>query len=79
MTVANNVLVVDDDQNLRRSLALVLERSGYQVTTATNAQDAMRALHAGPIDLVFLDIKLPDQNGIALLPKSGDCIQSCQF
>lgn len=69
MTVANNVLVVDDDQNLRRSLALVLERSGYQVTTATNAQDAMRALHAGPIDLVFLDIKLPDQNGIELLPQ----------
>jgi DNA-binding response OmpR family regulator len=69
MTIANNVLIVDDDQNLRRSLALVLERGGYHVITAANAQDAMQALHTEPIDLVFLDIKLPDQNGIALLPQ----------
>ncbi|HLF26300.1 MAG TPA: response regulator transcription factor [Anaerolineae bacterium] len=69
MTATNAILVIDDEPNLRRSLALVLQRAGYQVTTAEDAQAALCALQAGAFDLAFLDIKLPDMNGMELLPQ----------
>lgn len=69
--MANNhsILIIDDEPNLRRSLGLILQRAGYTVTTASNAAEALQLLQAGPYDLAFLDIKLPDQNGLQLLPQ----------
>jgi DNA-binding response OmpR family regulator len=69
--MANNhsVLIIDDEPNLRRSLGLILQRAGYTVTTASNAAEALQLLQAGPFDIAFLDIKLPDKNGIQLLPQ----------
>jgi DNA-binding response OmpR family regulator len=69
--MANNhsILIIDDEPNLRRSLGLILQRAGYTVTTASNAAEALQLLQAGPYDLAFLDIKLPDQSGIQLLPQ----------
>jgi DNA-binding NtrC family response regulator len=66
--LSKSILVVDDDQNLRRSLALILERAGYQVVTAGRACDALDCLEASNYDLVILDIMMPD-NGLTLLPK----------
>jgi DNA-binding response OmpR family regulator len=69
MASTKTILVIDDEANLRRSLALLLQRAGYLVTTAANAQEAEQLLQAGAYDLAFLDIKLPDRNGMALLPE----------
>ena len=66
------ILIIDDEPNLRRSLGLILQRAGYNITTASNASEAIHLLQAGAYDLVFLDIKLPDQNGIQLLPQIRD-------
>jgi len=65
----NTILIIDDEENLRRSLALILVRNDYKVTCAANAQEGLIALNAGPFDLVFLDLKLPDRDGIAILPE----------
>jgi DNA-binding response OmpR family regulator len=69
MGTSHSILIVDDEPNLRRSLGLILQRAGYVITTASNAAEALHVLQAGAFDLTFLDIKLPDQNGIDLLPQ----------
>src|SRR5512136_1462630 len=72
MAINHTILIVDDEPNLRRSLGLILQRAGYFVTTAANAAEAIQLLQAGAYDLTFLDIKLPDQSGIQLLPQIRD-------
>ena len=63
------ILIIDDEPNLRRSLGLILQRAGYSVLTAANAGEALQLLQTGSYDLAFLDLKLPDINGIELLPQ----------
>ena len=69
MGTNHSILIIDDEPNLRRSLGLILQRAGYIITTASSAAEALHLLQAGAYDLTFLDIKLPDQNGIQLLPQ----------
>jgi DNA-binding response OmpR family regulator len=69
MSSSHSILIIDDEPNLRRSLGLILQRAGYAVTTASDAAEALHLLQAGAYDLTFLDIKLPDQNGIQFLPQ----------
>jgi DNA-binding response OmpR family regulator len=69
MTAKASILVVDDEENLRRTLALILQREGYTVMTAASIKEARGCLEAGSYDLVFLDLKLPDASGLTLLPE----------
>ena len=62
------ILIIDDEARLRRSLLLILEVSHYQVTCAENAHDGLQLLQNSTFDLLFLDVKLPDADGISLLP-----------
>jgi DNA-binding response OmpR family regulator len=62
-----SILIVDDEPNLRKSLSLVLERSGYQVTSASCGAEALQYLETQEFHLAFLDIKMPDMDGITLL------------
>jgi DNA-binding response OmpR family regulator len=62
-----SILIVDDEANLRRSLAMILQHAGYQVTAAGDAAEALRYLEAGEFHLAFLDIKMPDMDGMTLL------------
>ncbi len=65
---SRTILIIDDEINLRRSLALILQESGYLVSTAANAAEALQMLTAGAYDLIFLDLQLPDRNGVEVLP-----------
>jgi DNA-binding response OmpR family regulator len=67
MSINQSILVVDDEPNLRKTLALILQRAGYVVTTAGSADEAHQLLRAGAYGLVFLDIKMPDKSGLTLL------------
>jgi len=67
------ILIIDDDPNLCRTLALILTRAGYRVTTATHAHEALQYLQTGAYDLVFLDLKMPDIDGLTLLPEIRRC------
>lgn len=69
MEPTRSILIIDDEANLRRSLSVILQRAGYSVTATACAQDAWLALAAGSFDLVLLDIKMPDANGLELLPQ----------
>ena len=62
-----SILIVDDEINLRRTLSLILQRANHQVTTAGCAGEALRYLRSSTYDLAFLDLKLPDVDGLSLL------------
>jgi|SRR5579862_226584 len=60
----NPILVVDDDTDLRESLALLLALKGYEVITASDGREALAALHAGALPcLIVLDLTMPDMDG----------------
>ena len=65
--MSRNILLVDDDALMRRSLAFHLEQAGYQVRTAASAEDAIAVVRHAPPDLVMLDIGLPGMDGLEAL------------
>lgn len=64
---ARRILAVDDDPNVLRLLSLILGGEGYQVTAARTVREALAALRADPVDLVVLDLGLPDGSGLEVL------------
>lgn len=62
-----DILLVDDDALMRRSLAFHLEQAGYHVRTAASAEDALPMVGQDPPDLVVLDINLPGMDGLDAL------------
>ena len=67
MSSTLRVLVVDDEEVIRDILATLLEREGWQVTTASTAARALALFEAEPHDVVLLDLMLPDRSGLDLL------------
>ncbi|MHB8877468.1 MAG: response regulator transcription factor [Myxococcaceae bacterium] len=64
-----SVLVVEDDENLRVTLQDNLEEEGYAVTTASTVAAGWRQLEPGAVDVVVLDLMLPDGDGYSLCRK----------
>src|SRR5487761_2261856 len=63
----NQILVVDDEAEIRSSLEEILREEGYAVTTAATAGEALSLLNDAAYDLVLLDIWLPDRDGLDVL------------
>jgi adenylate cyclase len=65
---ACSLLVVDDDENNRYTLTQHLRRQGYaNITTASDGRHALEQLRTAPVDLVLLDIMMPQMNGYQVL------------
>ena len=64
---AAKILVVDDEPSILRLLREALTQWGYQVTTASNARDALDALRTEMYDAAITDIRMPDTSGLDLL------------
>jgi DNA-binding response OmpR family regulator len=62
--LANRVLIVEDEPDIRDLLAFHLERDGFHVTKARSGADALRHIKHGPPDLVLLDLMLPEVDGL---------------
>jgi DNA-binding response OmpR family regulator len=69
MTPGPSILIVDDEDPLRLSLSLILQKENYHVTPAASAEDALWYLQVQEYDLMFLDLSLPGMSGIDLLVK----------
>ncbi|EGG99959.1 Putative sensory histidine kinase YfhA [gamma proteobacterium IMCC2047] len=63
---AAHILLVDDDPSLRKLLAMRLEAENYQVTTASDGQQALAELNVQDIDLVVSDLRMDGMSGIEL-------------
>lgn len=68
MNERTTVLVVDDENGVRQSFNMVL-KDDYNVLLAANGEEAMDIFRKNRVDLILLDIRLPDTDGIALLQK----------
>jgi len=65
--VRENILVVDDDEGVRRALCQSLEQNGYAVTGVDSGEQALARLRETPLDLVILDLVLPRVDGLEVL------------
>lgn len=60
------LLVIDDDREIRNLLSDHLEQHGFRTVKAADGRAMKAALEAGPVDLVVLDLNLPDEDGLSL-------------
>ena len=67
--MADRVLVVDDEQSLRKVLAATLQREGYEVQVAVDGEEALAALDRDGADVVVTDLVMPKMDGLSLLRK----------
>ena len=58
------ILIVEDDQDLREALAASLRDEGYHAIWAQDADEAIASVKAHKVNIVFMDICLPDMNGV---------------
>ena len=58
-----NVLIVDDDKNIRKLMRAVLERSGYNVYTASDGKEALELTDNVKINLAVVDVMMPNMDG----------------
>ena len=63
-----DVLVVDDERNIRATLRVCLESDGTRVVEASTVEAAKMAMARQPFDLAFLDLRLGESNGLTLIP-----------
>jgi DNA-binding NtrC family response regulator len=63
------ILVLDDDRIVLESCKRVLEKEGFTVFLVSNVKEAVEHLKAGQFDLMVLDIKMPERDGLYLLDK----------
>lgn len=64
-----NILIVDDEVNIRRTMAFCLESEGHAVTGAGTGGAAVEAADRRVFDLIFLDLRLEGENGLDLIPQ----------
>jgi DNA-binding NtrC family response regulator len=67
MSEPPRILVIDDDETVRESLATVLEEQGFAVDTTGNGMEAIEKSKANLYNLALIDIRLPDMEGTRLL------------
>jgi CheY-like chemotaxis protein len=58
------VLIIDNDEHEQQRLADILEPDGYYVKFASSGTEALRQLHRSPVDIILIEYKLPELNGI---------------
>jgi DNA-binding response OmpR family regulator len=61
------ILIVDDEKNIRKLYEKELNRDGYKVMVASSGEEALAAVDASPPDLIVLDIRMPQMDGIEML------------
>ena len=69
MTKPATIFVVDDNKEFQRIISLCLAEDGYAIATAHSVGECLESLQKTPVDLILLDILLPDGNGLVLIEK----------
>ncbi|HZL44153.1 MAG TPA: sigma-54 dependent transcriptional regulator [Verrucomicrobiae bacterium] len=63
------LLIIDDEENIRRTTAVALEAIGHETTSVENGAAALKEIENGHFDIAFLDLKLNGESGMELLPE----------
>lgn len=70
--MGGRILIVEDEAVLRKVLARLFVREGYEVATAGSRAEALDQLGRGPFEALLLDVTLPDGDGLDLLAELGE-------
>ncbi len=65
--MSKNVLVIDDEPNMRHMLTALLEKAGYAVTVAADGVDGLSILESKAFDLILCDVRMPRMDGLSFL------------
>ncbi|MGN1183516.1 MAG: response regulator, partial [Faecalibacillus sp.] len=65
--MAQKILVVEDDEQIRKFICFCLQNNDYDYVTAANGKDALRKITSDNIDLILLDLGLPDIDGVDII------------
>ena len=68
------ILIIDDDESIRKILSAILEDEGYFVETAENGKEALDKSEAKVYNLALIDVRLPDIEGVTLLGKFKETV-----
>ena len=74
-----NILIVDDTPNNLRLLSSMLTKQGYEVRSAISGSMALMAIHTVPLDLILLDINMPQMNGYEVCQQLKADPQTCEI
>src|SRR5512134_737088 len=66
------VLVVDDEKNIQLTLSRALTMAGHAVETAGGGREALEKIAALPVDVVVMDVRMPDLDGLSVLEKARE-------
>src|SRR5206468_9174515 len=67
MPRAANILIVDDDANLRQNIHFILEKGGMKSSMASSGEEALQRMRTTAFDLVLLDVQMPGMGGLEAL------------
>lgn len=73
------ILVVDDEQLVRWFLERALKKLGHEVVTVSSVKDALKNVQENDFDVLFTDLKMPEENGAMLLQKVSDLTKSLKI
>ncbi|MBD3183497.1 response regulator [Candidatus Poribacteria bacterium] len=62
-----NILIIDDEKEIQNSLSAILQDDGYNTLTAGTGKDGLRIIQEEPVNLILLDLFLPDTDGVEVL------------
>lgn len=65
----NNILIIDDEEFIRENLKRILEKEGYSPALASTGKEGIEYINSEEVDMVLLDLNLPDINGIEVLKR----------
>lgn len=70
MTAAKHILIIDDEENLRHMLSVMLTRQGYRVDSAAHGGEGLAVIHGKAYDFILCDIRMPEMDGKTFLVKA---------
>jgi len=75
--MTNQIMVVDDDADFRRTLEVILMDEGWDVISAGDGFQAVQMAGKSDISLIFMDIRMPDMDGVETLSKIKEILPDC--
>ena len=70
--MTSTILIVDDEKNIQLTLSRALTMEGYAVETASGGREALDKIAALPVDVVVMDVRMPDLDGLSVLEKARE-------